>query len=408
LIAGEGYVWDGSAWTDIGPIQGPKGDKGETGPVGPKGDAGPQGEVGIQGPIGPKGDQGEKGESGPTLTPKGNKPTVPELPSEGNTIGDLWTVDGVGYAWDGAAWANLGAFRGPKGDQGPRGVDGTNGQNGEKGDTGPQGPVGPQGDAGPEGPQGPQGEMGAGVKILGKKNSSSELPADGQLGEGYLISGDFWGWTGTAYENLGPIQGPKGDIGARGPQGNQGPVGDRGPKGDKGDNGNRWILGQGAPTPVTGSVDDYYLDTINQEIYLKVAGGSTGTWQKLEGHLGGGNVYDAPQDGNSYLRKDGGWIKKKDSSVINLSATGAIDLSKSNAWQIASTVTEVTITDGPDGEALPFTIVVKGKPAGSITFPAKVKWSGGTAPVYGNTKTVLVFYWDGLDKEFVATVGPSY
>ena len=74
IATGEGYVWDGSAWSSIGPLRGPKGDRGEQGPQGfvgeqgeqgppgPKGDtglAGPQGQTGPVGPAGPKGDPGE-------------------------------------------------------------------------------------------------------------------------------------------------------------------------------------------------------------------------------------------------------------------------------------------------------------------------------------------------------------
>lgn len=382
IVQGEGWVWDGTTWISIGDIKGPKGD------------------TGAKGDTGPKGDQGDMG---PTLTPKGDKPSVPELPSSGNTLGDLWTVLGVAYGWDGTAWVNLGQFQGPQGPKGLDGIDGIKGDQGDRGEQGPQGPVGP------EGPQGPQGEMGAGVKILGKKDSSSELPPDGVLGEGYLIAGDFWGWTGTAYENLGPIQGPKGDTGPRGLQGLQGAVGEKGPKGDKGDNGNKWILGSGAPTPATGSVGDYYLDQTLQEIYLKQ---TNELWVKLEGHLGGGNVYDAPSDGVRRVRVNGAWAVETQAQKIGVisTTTPVVDLGKQTVAftldNTGATAKTISFTNVPTNEyMLPISIVIKGK-AGVLTWPSNVKWSGSTAPTYGEAKTVVVILWDG--EEFLATVGPSY
>ena len=49
LVDGDLYVWDqtGSQWKNVGTIQGPKGDKGDTGAQGAKGD------TGAQGPAGP-------------------------------------------------------------------------------------------------------------------------------------------------------------------------------------------------------------------------------------------------------------------------------------------------------------------------------------------------------------------
>lgn len=126
-----------------------------------------------------------------------------------------------------------------------------------KGDTGPQGEVGPQG---PKGETGEKGETGAGVKIIGSLTSVEELPASGELGDGYLVSGidetgtvkNMYVWNGTGWENVGNIQGPKGERGPKGdigpegprglqgetgPQGLQGPKGDIGPQGLKGDTG---------------------------------------------------------------------------------------------------------------------------------------------------------------------------
>lgn len=52
------HVWSGASFTDVGTVQGPKGDPG------PRGEQGPPGIPGIQGPPGVKGDKGDKGDQG--------------------------------------------------------------------------------------------------------------------------------------------------------------------------------------------------------------------------------------------------------------------------------------------------------------------------------------------------------
>lgn len=181
--------------------------KGNTGPEGPEG---PQG---VQGPQGLKGDKGDKGDTGLT---------------------------------------------GATGATGPQGVQGLKGDKGDKGDTGdvgPQGPIGlqgvqgPKGDQGDVGPQGPKGDQGvkgdtgAGVNIIGTLNDPSELPASGNTGDAYIISGDLYVWTGTSWENVGSIEGPMGPQGPEGPQGPQGAKGDQGIQGAEGPQGLQGIQG---------------------------------------------------------------------------------------------------------------------------------------------------------------------
>lgn len=64
------YLWnvDTLEWQSIGSIQGPPGEKGDTGPqgpVGPQGGVGPAGPKGDTGPAGPPGPQGDAGPQGP-------------------------------------------------------------------------------------------------------------------------------------------------------------------------------------------------------------------------------------------------------------------------------------------------------------------------------------------------------
>lgn len=142
--------------------QGIQGPVGATGPVGPQGLAGPGG---VQGPAGPTGPAGPAGEG---FTPKGQVPTVGDLPPSGNHLGDAYTVQSSGhmYVWDGAQWVDMGpiGIQGPPGPQGPTGATGPAGPTGLQGATGPAGPQGiqgPKGDPGATGSQGPAGSTGA-------------------------------------------------------------------------------------------------------------------------------------------------------------------------------------------------------------------------------------------------------
>lgn len=72
---------------------------------------------------------------------------------------------------------------------------------------------GPRGDTGPRGLKGEKGDPGSGVKILGSYDTEAELIAahpSGSYGDGYMVSGDLYVWTGRAWENVGHIQGPTG------------------------------------------------------------------------------------------------------------------------------------------------------------------------------------------------------
>ena len=121
-VNGDGWVWDGAAWTNVGPIRGPQGDTGATGPQGvqgPKGDTGAQGIQGVKGDTGATGAQGPQGIEGP-MGPEGEDGLV-----------------------------------GATGAQGPQGIQGV------KGDTGNTGPQGVEGPIGPQGIQGVKGDTGA-------------------------------------------------------------------------------------------------------------------------------------------------------------------------------------------------------------------------------------------------------
>jgi hypothetical protein len=129
--AGDGVVWSGTAWTNVGPIRGPQGAtgpqglQGVAGPQGPLGPQGPDGPVGPQGPAGPQGPQGIQGPQGAiALTTKGdllsfNGSAQARLPVGSN--GQVLAADSsapLGVAWQSAGGngtvtsVNLGASAG--------------------------------------------------------------------------------------------------------------------------------------------------------------------------------------------------------------------------------------------------------------------------------------------------------
>ena len=186
------YIWDGknSQWVNNGPLQGAKGDKGETGAA--AGFGTPTAEVtsldfteaptvsveasgtniakifkfifGI--PKGEKGATGEKGDQGPignTGSPAGfGTPTASATQLEPNAEPTV-TVEALGEDTSKIFNFVFGIPKGAKGDtgekgaqgdqgiQGPQGVQGPKGADGIKGDTGEQGPVGEKGADGDSG-----------------------------------------------------------------------------------------------------------------------------------------------------------------------------------------------------------------------------------------------------------------
>jgi hypothetical protein len=119
-----------------------------------------RGQFGPTGPYGPTGPTGPQGEG---IALKGSVPTISDLPSSGNVVGDSYIVteDGHLYTWNGSTWA----------DDGPI--------------------VGPTGAAGPTGPTGPQGQ---GLEITGSVSTPADLPTVGQTGDQYFVQS-----TGTVY-----------------------------------------------------------------------------------------------------------------------------------------------------------------------------------------------------------------
>ena len=213
VYAGAGYVHtiesetigvdptNNSVWTQV-----MKGSPGPAGPAGPQGPEGPMGPTGKQGPIGPQGVQGPRGYMGLT---------------------------------------------GPKGDPGEQGPQGPEGPKGDPGEQGPQGPEGPQG------PKGDPGADGQSFAITDTLENVSDLPSTGAVGDVYLVGAtpprDMYTWSESrsAWDNQGPLQGPKGDPGEQGPEGPEGPQGSEGPQGPEGPAGPTGPQGASGVTDVT-------------------------------------------------------------------------------------------------------------------------------------------------------------
>lgn len=92
------------------------------------------------------------------------------------------------------------------------------------------------------------GQDGTSVTIKGSLNNTADLAniSNPSLGDGYIIDGYLWVYTGTTitdtthisgFENVGQIRGPKGDKGDTGETGPQGPAGQNGQDGQDGQDG---------------------------------------------------------------------------------------------------------------------------------------------------------------------------
>lgn len=420
LVGEDLYVWltGATAFTNVGPLTGPQGPVGPTGPVGP---AGKDGATGPTGPVGPVGH---------SVTAKGYVNSVGDLPSSGNALADMYYVNDNTYVWDGTSWIDMGSNVGPagadgiKGDTGPQGVPGLDGDSaydlwlaaGNSGTVqdylisliGPQGPVGPQGI---------QGDIGPGISILGSLASTADLPSTGNTGEGYLIGNDFYVWTGSAYQNVGPIRGPQG---VQGPVGPTGQTGATGATGQKGEQGSLWIVLPGFPSVSAGRVGDYYIDSTTNRYYQKT---SATNWAYM-GTMGGGNVYDAPADGVYYVRQNQGWVADP---IQEAPTDGAQYARTSGAWTAISFPTPPVGEAPTDGQqyvrknsgwavlALPSNIVTEA-PTGNTNLYARsngawVQFAAGIADAPVNQTTVYGrgnAAWTPVVPEAPTTAGAYY
>lgn len=218
-------LFDGAAGPAGAP--GAKGDKGEKGDAFTYADftaaqlAALKGDRGEKGEKGDKGDTGAKGPSGDSYTVLGLYATLAALQTAHPTgsAGQAWFVgtadSNAVYQWDvdKAAWINVGALKGPKGDTGPAGADGAPGA---KGDTGAQGP---KGDPGEKGATFTYADFTAAqlAALKGEKGDKGDTGPQGPKGDGVEVSGSkgqYLGFTDT--DTLGAVSLPSASTGSKG------------------------------------------------------------------------------------------------------------------------------------------------------------------------------------------------
>jgi hypothetical protein len=155
----------------------------QTGTQGATGLTGATG-IGATGIQGATGLQGSTGTAGTGISLKGTVANIGDLPSTGNTVGDLYIVTnagGSGFAWDGITWNNVGAIQGPQGSTGATGIQGNVGATGLDGATGIQGPLGATG-IGSTGATGIGSTGATGVGSTGATGSTGIEGATGSTG----------------------------------------------------------------------------------------------------------------------------------------------------------------------------------------------------------------------------------
>ena len=366
-VDGDGWVWDGTSWANVGPIrgpQGPQGPEGGPGPTGPQGNEGPQGNRGPQGdqgdpgPQGPTGSIGPTGEDGPEGPPGdsfeirgyfGDVKTPAQLLAECPTgfvpanwdgpgrpstdvqaqsgqallyqpapgvgpggggpsdpeYGDLWAF----FADDDPKWRNVGKLQGPPGPTGPRGLQGPTGNAGPQGPQGPTGDQGIQGPKGDQGIQGPQGSLGPTGPNGGEGPQGPQGPTGPSGPSGPAGADGPTGPTGADSTVPGPIgpTGPTGADGVDGPDRPAGCPGVQGPTGDAGPTGptgaDSTVVGPTGPTGPTG-------DT-----------GPPGTSINIAGSLPyvGPPQFPCDTPGDVWIDSDGdGWLCSEEGSWSNI------------------------------------------------------------------------------------------
>lgn len=281
---GDLYVWDGSAWDNVGQIVGP------TGPTGPDGIPGPAGEVIVS-------------ETQPTSA----------------ALNAFWyePVTMVTYIYRGTelGWTQIIGLSGATGEAGPTGPQGEVGPTGPTGPDGIQGPTGASGDLGPTGPTGIagpgftfQGEW-TGLSY-GEYSLNDIVSYDGStyvcilaVTSATVPTSDSTHWSlFSPSGDTGPQgpTGPTGATGAQGPEGVQGPTGadstvpgPTGPEGATGPTGNNGTYTVSETEPETPEPGDIWFNSLLGSTYIYydsywvgVGGGvAYGSWRVVNSNI---------------------------------------------------------------------------------------------------------------------------
>jgi hypothetical protein len=244
-------------------------------------------------------------------------------------VGQIFTGVERTWTWNGDVWEIFGAVSaGPQGPAGPASEV-----------PGPTGPTGSIGFTGPTGPTGPAGLDGSGVTILGTVADEASLPSTGNnIGDAYVVSGELYTWDGTAWQNIGQIQGPTGATGPTGERGADSFI--EGPTGPTG------------PTGATGSAGIGY-DGVTLDINSYSGGTLIGTLNKIGAFIAG-SVVRVINAANPASYADGTVISLEPSGLISIS----IFFDQTGGFLASFTDPKVTISavqgsTGPTGQTGP-------------------------------------------------------
>lgn len=401
---GDGYVWDGQTWLNVGSIQGPegaqglqgiqgeqglsgstglqgsqgvqglKGDNGEKGNVGEKGERGLQGNQGEKGDKGDKGDAGEQGQQGiqGEQGDAGKDGTgvniIGSVNGEGeldlNYAGDAGDMfidqnTGAGYVWDGGKWNAVGQIQGPsglQGDQGIQGFQGEQGSQGLQGDIGLQGIQGIEGTKGDKGDQGKNGEQGQqGTQGLqGSQGIQGVQGNDGTQGTPGINGQDgVNGSNGT--DGTDGVDGKDGNKGADGQNGKDGENGINGLNGDDGKDGAQGIQGDTGKDGNKGDTGNDGIGVIDaiiegENLFFKLSDGSTVGVGSVKGPKGddGANGKDGDTGKAGTNGMDGA---KGDQGEKGMSVTDAVIEGENLFFKLSDGSTVgVGSVKGPKGE----------------------------------------------------------
>lgn len=287
-------------------------------------------------------------------------------------------------------------YTGATGPLGPQGDIGYDGATGATGATGLRGDIGPVGATGLTGATGVQGNQGISVTLQGTVQTSNQLPATGNPGDGWIVNntGHLWFWSVvySQWQDIGQIVGPAGATGvqgATGPIGASGLQGVQGPPGATGATGFRGNVGLTGATGMQGNIGPIGATGI-QGIQGDI--GATGV-QGIQGPVGStgiqGNVGltgatgiqgNVGPTGATGIQGNIGPV-----GATGLGATGATGLT--GATGIQGNVGPM----GATGVVGPISSLTNGSDTLSLNGANKVDLPGGTAYIFSALNNVSLF-----------------
>ena len=130
-----------------------------------------------------------------------------------------------------------------------------------------------------KGGKGDKGDDGPSVTIKGSYSDTSQLPTTGNIGDSYIVGDSLYVWdaVGSDWQNVGQIRGPQGLQGANGTNGLPGTPG------------SKWFYQSGVPSSGFGAVGDFYINSVNRDVYEKTDA-TTWTFRYNDAGGGGGSV----------------------------------------------------------------------------------------------------------------------